>query len=146
MSRNIVIGGKHEQKRRTAGCAFAVYPQAERAAVYRGGHGKRVRRERADNTERPLRFGSIRTDQANAELQFAAPPKRKYHRLYGQPQAAITQIERRIEKTDVALFEGWSQRERKRPVFWNRIRGEPHFAVSLTIYGKAGYPLPSFEG
>ena len=146
MSRNIVIGGKHEQKRRTAGCAFAVYPQAERAAVYRGGHGKRVRRERTDDTGRPLRFGSIRTDQANAELQFAAPPKRKYHRLYGQPQAAISQIERRIEKTDAALFEGWSQRERKRPVLLNRIRAETHFAVSLTIYGKAGYPLPSFEG
>ena len=78
---------------------------------------------------RPLCFGSIRTNQANAELQFAASAKRKYHRLYGQPQAAISQIERRIEKTDDALLEGWSQRERKRPVLLNRIRAETHFAV-----------------
>lgn len=90
MSRNIVMGGKHEQERRTAGRTFAVYPQAERAAVYRGGHGERVRRERTDNTERPLCIGSIRTDQTNTELQFAAPTKRKYYRLYGQPQAAIS--------------------------------------------------------
>ena len=86
----IILGGKHEQKRRTAGCTFAVYPQAKRAAVYRGNHGERVRRERTDNTERPLCIGSIRTDQAKAELQFAAPTKRKYYRLYGQPQAAIS--------------------------------------------------------
>ena len=145
MSRNIVIGGKHEQKRRTTGSTFAVYPQAERAAVYRGGYGERVRRERTDDTGRPLRIGSIRTDQANAELQFAAPTKRKYYRLYGQPQAAISQIKRRIEKTDAAPFEGWSQRDRKGPILLNRIRDETHFAVSLTIYGKAGYPLPSFE-
>lgn len=50
------------KKRRTAGCTFAVYPQAQREAVYCGGHGERVRRERTDNTERPLCIGSIRTD------------------------------------------------------------------------------------
>ena len=80
----------NEQKRRTAGCTFAVYPQTERAAVFRGCHGERVRRERADDTERPFCFGSIRTDQANAELQFAASIKREYYRLYGQLQAAIS--------------------------------------------------------
>ena len=31
-------------------------------------------------------------------------------------------------------------------IFLNRIRSETHFAVSLTFYGNAGYPLPSFEG
>jgi|GEM_PF-3617200 hypothetical protein len=31
-------------------------------------------------------------------------------------------------------------------IFLNRIRSETHFAVSLTFYGKAGYPLPSFGG
>lgn len=34
----------------------------------------------------------------------------------------------------------------KRPIFLNRIRSETHFTVSLTCYGKAGYPLPSFQG
>ena len=42
MSRNIVIGGKHEQKRRTAGCAFAVYPQAERAKIWTFNVGTRI--------------------------------------------------------------------------------------------------------
>ena len=93
MSRNIVIGGKHGQKRRTERSTFTVYPQAERAAIYRSSHGERVRRKRTDDTGRPLCFGSIRADQANAELQFAAPTKRKHYRLYGQPQTAISQIE-----------------------------------------------------
>ena len=136
----------NEQKRSTQRIAFAIYSQAKWAAVYLSCNGKRVKRERADDTGRPFCIGSIRTDQTNTELQFITPTKRKYHRLHRQPQAAISKIEQWIEKTDTALFEGWSQRWRKRPIFLNRIRSETHFTVSLTCYGKAGYPLPSFQG
>ena len=50
------------------GWTFAVYTQAERAAVYRGGHGKRVRRKRTDDTGRPFFVGSVRANQAHAKL------------------------------------------------------------------------------
>ena len=42
--------------------------QAERTAVYRGGHGKRVRRKRTDDTGRPCFVGSVRANQAHAKL------------------------------------------------------------------------------
>lgn len=41
--------------------------RAERAAVYRGGHGKRVRRKRTDDTGRPFFVGSVRANQAHAQ-------------------------------------------------------------------------------
>ena len=44
------------------GWTFAVYTQAERAAVYRGGHGKRVRRKRTDDTVRFILLGNLRAD------------------------------------------------------------------------------------
>ncbi|MFQ7078665.1 MAG: hypothetical protein ACLRSW_12395 [Christensenellaceae bacterium] len=83
-------------------------------AVYRGGHGERVRCERTDvQTTSPL--WKCPDDQANAELQFAAA-KRNIIVYTGSRKAAISQIERRIEKTDAPCLR-WSQRERKRPIF-----------------------------
>lgn len=52
----------------TAQTTVTVYPQAERTAVYRGGHGKRVRRKRTDDTGRPCLVGSIRANKAHAKL------------------------------------------------------------------------------
>lgn len=50
------------------------------------------------------------------------------------------------DKINTLRGEVGSNKMEQKTYFWNRIRSETQFAPHLHSHGKAGYPLPSFEG